>query len=64
KKYQKAIDDYGMDHAKVVKDVQEYLFNQDYKTQRTGLAEALMNNSDGKLTFKEANEIVGKCLEK
>ena len=63
-KYQKAIDDYGMDQTKVVKDVQEYLFNKDYKTQRTGLAEALMNNSDGKLTFKEANEIVGKCLEK
>lgn len=64
KKYQKVIDDYGMDQAKVVKDVQEYLFTKDYKTQRTGLAEALMNNSDGKLTFKEANEIVGKCLEK
>lgn len=64
KKYQKAIDDYGMDQTKVVKDVQEYLFTKDYKTQRTGLAEALMNNSDGKLTFKEANEIVGKCLEK
>ncbi len=64
KKYQKAIDDYGMDQAKVVEDVQEYLFTKDYKTQDIGLAEALMNNSDGKLTFKEANEIVRKCLEK
>ncbi|MBR1991122.1 MAG: minor capsid protein [Bacteroidales bacterium] len=64
KKYQKAIDDYGIDQTKVVKDVQEYLFTKDYKTQDIGLAEALMNNSDGKLTFKEANEIVGKCLEK
>ena len=53
-----------MDQTKVVKDVQEYLFNKDYKTQEEGLTKALMNNSDGKLTFKEANEIVGKCLEK
>lgn len=63
-KYQKAINDYEMDQAKVLKDVQEYLFNKDYKTQEEGLTKALMNNSDGKLTFKEANEIVKKCLEK
>lgn len=63
-KYQKTIDDYGMDQASVVKDVQEYLFTKDYKTQDTGLAEALMKNSSGKLSYKEAIEIVEKCLEK
>ena len=64
KKYQKAIDDYGMDQAKVVKDVQEYLFNKDYNTLDEGLTKALMNNSDGKLTYKEAHKIVEECLKK
>ena len=62
-KYQKAIEDYGLDKAKVVEYVQDYLFNKDYKTQDIGLANALMKNSDGKLTYKEAEEIVTKCLK-
>lgn len=62
-KYQQAIESNGIDKAKVVEYVQDYLFNKDYKTQDVGLIEALMKNSGGKLTYKDAEDIVINCLK-
>lgn len=62
-KYQDAINAYGLDKSKVVKSVSDYLFNNDYSSQDIGLAKALADNSDGKISYKMAESIVRKCLK-
>lgn len=60
--YQKIIEDYGLDKEKVVSLVKEHLFNEKYDTQREGLENALVIASGGKISTKEAIQLVGTCL--
>lgn len=60
--YQKIIEDYGLDKEKVVSLVKEHLFNGKYDTQREGLENALVIASGGKISTKEAIQLVGTCL--
>ncbi len=61
--YQKAIRHFKADETKVLTDVQQYLFNESYATQKNGLSEALMNNAKVDVKKKEANTFIQKCLK-
>ena len=56
--YQKIINDYGLDKAKVVLSVQDYLINEPYTKQKEGLVKALVENSEGKIGKKLAASLV------
>ena len=56
--YQKIIEDYGLDKARVVDLVREHLFNQPYNTQREGLINALYVASEGRISKKDAIRLV------
>ena len=56
--YQKIIEDYGLDKARVVDLVREHLFNQPYNTQREGLINAIHVASEGKISKKDAIRLV------
>lgn len=58
----------GADYDKVLKEVREYLFNQPYDTQETGLVDALLNNGarklDGsKLKRTEIKKMIKGCYD-
>lgn len=61
--YQKIIEDYGLDKAKIVEQVKEHLFNKPYTDQKDGLANALVMASGGNLKKREALSLVSKCLK-
>lgn len=54
----KNYNDYGLDKAKVVLSVQDYLINEPYTKQKEGLVKALVENSEGKIGKKLAASLV------
>lgn len=62
-KYQNAIEDNKLKEDAVLKSVKDHLFNKRYDDQMNGLINALVNNSEKKITEIEATEIVKKLLK-
>lgn len=60
--YQHLIEVSGADKTKVLKDVQEHLFNQPYEEQVNGLKKAIANNSNMKLKSVEAEKLFDELL--
>lgn len=66
--YQQIISKTGLDKGKVVEKVKTHLFNESYRDQQTGLANALQGakKTDGKTNLKksEINRLIKACGEK
>lgn len=58
--YQKIIDDYNLNKKTVVLLVKDYLFNESYDKQIDGLVNAIYSAGNGKITKKEAKQLVSQ----
>lgn len=61
-KYEKAIIDNGLDEDKVLESVKKHLFEGRYDDQKQGLINALVENSNDKISESDAKIIVERCL--